>query len=644
MKNLTDAVDELAASALAGRYSRRQVLKRATALGLSAPVIAGLLAACGGDDDDDADPTNTTASGSDQPASTEAAAEPTATEESEDEDEPSPTTEDDEEPTEASAEPTATEAAAPATEAGGGGLLRILQWQAPTILNPHLSTGYKDYDAARIAYQPLADFDLEGNGTPVLAAEFPTVANGGVAEDGMSVTWTLREGVTWHDGTPFTSKDVRFTWEYATDIETGAVTAGAFSSVADIETPDDYTVVVNFKDSNPAGFEVFTGRNGMIIPEHIFRPQMGADARNAPENLMPVGTGPFVVREFRPGDVILYDRYEGYWEQGKPYFDEIELKGGGDALSATRAVLQTDEADWAWGAGGDPKVLAELEREGRGIIVRAGGITGDRVAIQFADPNAEVNGARAEPGTNHPLFQHRDVREAIALIIPRDVLADEVYGNGAVPTSNNLAAPTKFASPNTSWEYNVERAKELVSAHPDVNGYQMLFQTSITSTRQNAQQVIKAGLEQLGFSVELKAVDASVFFSSDAGNPDTYTKFYADLEIFTYAPDSLYPINYMTRYHSSGICQQSNSWAGLNVTRYNNPEYDSLHDQARVEMDPDRQVELFIAMNDLSVEDVVEIPLVISGGGPAAANRLTGYAVTPWTSNYHDIQNWRAEE
>ncbi len=343
-RHLEDVIDELAVNARAGRFSRRQVLKRVVALGLSAPVIAGLLAACGGDEDEDestrtasssgsepttttaaggAEPTNTTATGADPTATTGAAAESI------------PTT----------AEAAATEPGDAETEAGGGGLLRILQWQAPTILNPHLSTGYQDYDAARIGYQPLAGFDIEGNGIPFLAAEFPTVANGAVSEDGLSVTWALREGVTWHDGKPFASADVRFTWGYATDPETSAVTAGSFRTVADIETPDDYTVVVHFSDSNPAGFEVFTGRNGMVIPEHIFREFMGAESRNAPANLMPVGTGPFVVREFRPGDVILYDRYADYWDAGKPYFDEVELKGGGDGLSSARAVLQTGKAD-----------------------------------------------------------------------------------------------------------------------------------------------------------------------------------------------------------------------------------------------------------------------------------------------------------
>ena len=594
-----------------GSMSRRSLLRRSLALGLTAPVIAQVLAACGGDDDDDAttEPTAGTA------------AEPTAT-------------------TAAAPAATATTATEPAAEGGGGGMLRIDQWQAPTILNPHLSTGYKDYDAARIAYETLADFDQDGNPEAMLAAEFPTVANGGVSEDGMSVTWTLRSGVVWHDGTPFTAEDVRFTWQYATNAEVGAVTGSVFAPVSDVEVIDDTTVTVHFAEPNPAGFEIFTGRNGMIIPKHIFEEFMNAEARNAPANLTPVGTGPFKVTEFRPGDVVLYERNEMYWDPGKPYFDQVELKGGGDATASARAVLQTGEADFAWAVAGDAAVLAEMEQSGAGLRIKSLNITGDRVAIQFADPNTETDGARAEPGTLHPLFQHLAARQAIAYCIPRDVLAENVYGSGAVPTSNNLAAPARFASPNTQWEYDIEKAKASL-AESGVEPGKLLFQTSQSAARQNTQAVIKQELDKLGFEVELKAIDPAVFFSSDVGNPDTYTKFYADLEIFTYAPDSLYPINYMDRYRSDKANAKANNWSNRNVTRYQNPEYDALHDQAKVEMDPDKQNELFIAMNDLSVADVAEIPLVISGGGGAASTRLVGNTPTPWTGPYHDIKDWK---
>ena len=110
------------------------------------------------------------------------------------------------------------------TRRGGGGQLKVLWWQAPTLLNPHFAVGTKDQDGSRVFYEPLAAFDPEGNLFPILAQEIPSLENGGVARDGKSVTWKLKRGVTWHDGKPFTADDLVFNWEYAADPATAAVT------------------------------------------------------------------------------------------------------------------------------------------------------------------------------------------------------------------------------------------------------------------------------------------------------------------------------------------------------------------------------------------------------------------------------------
>src|SRR5262249_13152962 len=113
---------------------------------------------------------------------------------------------------------------------GGGGQVRMLYWAAPTLLNPHLAVAPKDFESSQLFYEPLADIDTEGNVVPVLAAETPSVSNGGVARDGTSVVWRLKRGVTWHDGRPFTADDVIFTWQYAADPAAAAPTAGAHQS------------------------------------------------------------------------------------------------------------------------------------------------------------------------------------------------------------------------------------------------------------------------------------------------------------------------------------------------------------------------------------------------------------------------------
>src|SRR5689334_12777988 len=117
------------------------------------------------------------------------------------------------------------------TKRGGGGQLKVLWWQAPTLLNPHFATGTKDQDGSRIFYEPLASYDPDGNLFPVLAAEVPSVQNGGVSKDGRSVTWKLKKGVTWHDGKPFTSADVVFNWEFVKDPKTAARTIGSYTDI-----------------------------------------------------------------------------------------------------------------------------------------------------------------------------------------------------------------------------------------------------------------------------------------------------------------------------------------------------------------------------------------------------------------------------
>ncbi len=115
--------------------------------------------------------------------------------------------------------------------------------RAPTLLNPHFATGTKDQDGSRIFYEPLAGWDSEGNLVPALAAEIPSRENGGLAADGKSVTWKLKQGVKWHDGKPFTADDVVFNWEFSSDPATATVTSGTYKDVK-VEKVDDFTVRV----------------------------------------------------------------------------------------------------------------------------------------------------------------------------------------------------------------------------------------------------------------------------------------------------------------------------------------------------------------------------------------------------------------
>jgi peptide/nickel transport system substrate-binding protein len=141
--------------------------------------------------------------------------------------------------------PTDTTAPPTGGNAGEGGNLLLLQWQAPSQANPYLSTGTKDLLAGSLVLEPLAEFDPEGQVVPALAAELPTVENGGISEDQTQITWTLQEGLLWSDGTPVTSDDVVFSWEHCSNEATGCATS-AYANVETVEAVDDLTVTVTF--------------------------------------------------------------------------------------------------------------------------------------------------------------------------------------------------------------------------------------------------------------------------------------------------------------------------------------------------------------------------------------------------------------
>lgn len=657
-------LDLLREEVLGGRLSRRDVLKRATVLGLSAPIIAGLLAACGGDDEETpaAAATNTTGGGGTAAtATTGSAPAATATTGSS----ASPAASAAASPTTGSAPAaTATTAAPPVASVepgkgrGGGDLVRILFWQAPTILNSHFSQGDKDTNATSLVLEPLLQIDGDGNFLPALAAEVPTLENGGIAEDGTSVTYKLKEGVTWSDGEPFTAEDVRFTWEFVSDTTAATTTIADYDDIEDVEVVDDLTVTVHFKAATAEWFAPFvTSYGGHILPKHILQDFMGTKAVEAPFNLSPIGTGAYKVQEFRPGDVVLYEINENYRDDTRPYFSRVEFKGGGDATSAARAAIQSDETDWAWNLQVEKSVLEQIAADGdSGELVITPGQSIERILLNFADPNTEVDGARSEPSTQHPYLQFKEVRKAFNMACDRDTIATELYGPAGAATANLLVSPAAFVSPNTSFEFDLDAAAAMLEEagwtgsprSKDGVEIKALYQTTINPVRQKTQEINKQAWESIGVPTELKSIDAGVYFSSDAGNPDTAAHFYADFEMFTNGPASPFPLAYMSGWKSDDpavdIAQKANGWSGSNYNRWVNEDYNALYAKAAVALDPAEQAELFIAMNDLLIEEVVEIPLVHRNSVTGVSKKLKGYARSVYEPDTWDVFNWYFEE
>ncbi len=535
------------------------------------------------------------------------------------------------------------------TRRGGGGALKLIYWQAPVHLNPHYAGGTKDQDASRIFYEPLAGWDADGNLVPYLAAEIPTRANGGLSADGRTVTWKLKRGVKWHDGRDFTADDVVFTAQYAGDPAAAMTTIGTYRDIK-VTKVDSHTVRVEYPRPTPFWAEALVGTVGMILPKHVFEPFMGAKSRENPANLRPVGTGPYKVVDFKPGDMIRAEANKDYHVPNQPFFDTLELKGGGDATSAARAVLQTAEFDVGWNLAVEDEILKRLEAAGRGKMNFYAGSDVEFVSLNVTDPWNEVDGERASAKSKHPAFSDKAVRAAMNLLIDRKGIGESIYGRGAVVTSNFLNNPARFRSPNTKFEFNIEKANQIldqagwrrgpdgIRAKGNVK-LKFVYQTSVSGPRQKCQAIIKDACSKAGIDLELKSVVAAVYFGSDFANPDTYQKFWADMQMYTTTMTQPDPQFFMEQWTTEQIAQKANKWASRNLVRWSNKEYDDTFKAAQVELDPAKRAAMFIKMNDILINDGYVIPLFARPRPVGTVNKLA-VNISPWDNLTSHMAWW----
>jgi peptide/nickel transport system substrate-binding protein len=538
------------------------------------------------------------------------------------------------------------------TKAGGGGTLKLLWWQGPTLLNPHFAVGLKDADGSRIFYEPLAAWDPDGNLAPILAAEIPSFEAGTLDKRLNWAVWKLKQGVEWHDGRPFTADDCVFNWQYAADPATAATTIGTYKDI-EVTKLDDYRIKIAFQKPTPFWSDAFVGAHGMIIPKHLFEQYKGANSREAPANLAPVGTGSYQFVDFRPADLVRGKINPHYHMPNRPYFDAVEMKGGGDAVSAARAVLQTGEYDFAWNMQVEDELLKRLEAGGRGRVTIFASGNVEHIQLNNTDPWKEVDGERSSIKTTHPFLSDPAVRQALNLLVDRRSVETFIYGRTGVATANLINNPQQFVSKDTSWAFDIAKAigtLDKAGWKPDADGIRekngvrlkLVYQTSINALRQKTQEIVKQACQKAGVDIELKAIPASVYFSSDVGNPDTYAKFYSDVQMYTVVPQQPDPGDFMRQFLTAEIASKKNKWQGRNITRWSNPDYDALFRASEHETDLVKRAALFVEMNDLVIENVVVIPVVYRPWVAAVSNKLHVW-LSGWDSHIWNLYDWYAD-
>ncbi|WP_370304483.1 peptide ABC transporter substrate-binding protein [Pseudooceanicola sp.] len=546
-------------------------------------------------------------------------------------------------------------ASAAFAERGSDGNVSILYWQAPSILNPFLSGGTKDVESASLVIEPLARYNEAGELVPWLVEEIPTVENGGVSEDLTTITWKITPGLMWSDGTAFTSADVKFTYDYCTHPEGGCAQVTKFEGVESVETPDDLTVVVNFSEPTPFPYGPFVGGESPIIQAAQFADCMGAKAPECTEqNFNPIGTGPFVVDEFRPNDVITMSANPNFRDPDKPAFATLTFKGGGDATAAGRAVMETGEFDYAWTLQLAPDVIAEMQEGGKGVPVAGFGPLLERIMINQTDASPNLpEGERSTAKHPHPFLTDPAVYKAMSMAIDRPLLVEVGYGQAGKVTCNWVPAPEAFASTSMTCDtQDIAGANKMLddAGIVDTDGdgirekdgvpLKILYQTSTNAVRQDFQALIKQWWSEIGIEAELRNVNASVFFGGDPGSPDTFQKFYADVEMYANTFNGTDPQSYLGNMLCDKAPRPETQWQGENISRWCSEEYDALHAELAQTAGLEARAEIAKRLNDMVIEGGAMIPLVHRGRLSAHANTLGGVILNVWDSELWNVADW----
>jgi peptide/nickel transport system substrate-binding protein len=399
----------------------------------------------------------------------------------------------------------------PGTSASGPATLNVAETGATNTLNPILATQQLEVQAMAFAMDGLIATDPDGRDVPMLAARVPTLENGDIAKDGLSITYRLRHGVVWQDGAPFSSRDVAFTWQAIMNPNTNVATRHGYDQVTRVDTPDPYTAVFRLKRPFAPAVHTFFAHSDspiFIIPAHLLARYH--DLNNVPFNSLPVGTGPYRVVRWIRGDQIEYVPNDRYF-LGKPQFSRIVLHYIPDENTVVNE-MRSGEIDWFVSA--TPRVYPQLKGL-PGIDVRLVPFNGfDSILVN----------------TRSVFFSDARARRAVGLAIDKPLLAHEVTYDTTVPATEDMAPFMWSFDPHAGTS---KRDLPAANALLDAAGWRRgpdgiraragrrlsvgLAFRSDSLTDRNRGVIIAAMLHDAGFDVVLKGYTTALLYAPTSG-------------------------------------------------------------------------------------------------------------------------------
>ena len=478
-------------------------------------------------------------------------------------------------------------AGSPAAESGGT-LIMLVQPEPPTLAS-YISTSGPIGQVTTKVYEGLLEYDFDLQPQPGLAKSWEVSANG------KSITFKLQEGVTFHDGTPFTSADVQFSIaEVLRQVHPRG--ANTFKELESIETPDDHTAIFHLANPAPYLIRGLSGYETPIISKKHFE---GTDFRNNPTANKPIGTGPFKFVEWRKGQYIRLDKNEDYWKDGLPYLDRVVARFIPDASTRT-AALEKGEVQFA-AFDAIPNVDAKRLNAMDGISVTTEGYT-------MINPLTLL-----ELNTKVPPLDNQAVRQAVSYAIDRQFIIDNIFFGYGRPATSAVVSSFKsvglYSDDVRDYQAGgrIEKANNLLDEAGFARGsdgtrFEMMLDVlPYGESWQRTGEYLKQALGEIGIRATLRYEDVPTWLKRIYTDYD----YQLNLNFFYQLSDPVIGVHrqYLTREIRKGT-------VFVNGAQYSNPKIDELMDSAATEVDPEKRSATYAEIQGILAEEVPVVPLV----------------------------------
>ena len=521
--------------------------------------------------------------------------------------------------------------------------VRLGMNQELEFLNVMYTQGGNSLQASKTAQRGLLFLDEDGNWIGELATEVPSVANGMVSPDGTQVTYTLREGITFHDGSAATASDVKATWEAIMSPDNTPITRLGYERIASIETPDDLTVVVNFAEPFASWKILFD----FILPEEVI-------AENSPgldESLamrQPVGFGPYKIVDWKPGEFVEYEAFDDYW-QGRPNIDRFFIVFY-PSTEALLAALEVGEVDIAWGLrAANVPTLLDLQEQGVINLVNAPPAGGERYVMNG-------DGAQAS------IFQDRNVRVALQHAVDKQLLIDNIlHGQAEVNVGTEWHGTPWQNRDLVPYDYDPDLARSLLEENGwtdsdgdgireshGVEGYEdgtrLSFSHRTTSgvlQREQVQLLVQQMFKEVGAEMNIENRRTAELFGTWDQNG---TWSHGDYEMGGWSHGLRVPDPEISNRFLCGEIASEDNPGGSQWHRYCNSEVDALLLAAQVEFDDEVRNQNIMDAQRIMHEDAYALYLFATGRHYGVSTRVQDFELRPFTLWYGNIHEWSVSE